>query len=159
MEKIIVEQKESNEVRVEEEYTEHSEALLKHWLEETKTKSEAHNKKGKENKKKHEWTALPATIIPIIYSPISGLLAKENGIEIANVTVLIFTGILSGVHSFFDFSKKAERHFRYEALYADLGTNILVELSKKRELRIRADRFIEQIQARIDQYNSAAPLL
>jgi uncharacterized membrane protein len=143
----------------EEEYTDQSEDLLKQWLQQSKDKSQQHNIKGKHYKKKHELFGLPATLLPIIYSPISGLLSQTPGIEIANVTVLILSGVMTGVYAFFDFGRKAELHFRYEALYSDLTTTILVELTKKREIRIRADRFIEMIQSKIDGFSSNEPLL
>ena len=144
---------------VEEQYTEHSEALLKHWLKQAKDNSKAHNAKGRSFKKKHEWFGLPATLLPIIYSPIAGLLADEEGVEVASVAVLIATGILSGVHTFFDFGRKSQKHFEYEARYSDLYTTIIVELSKKRELRIKVDRFVEMIQSKIDTLGANAPLL
>jgi len=147
------------EIVVEEEYTDQSEDLLKQWLQQSKDKSHQHNIKGKQYKKKHEMFGLPATLLPIIYSPISGLLSQQPGIEIANVTVLILSGVLTGVYAFFDFGRKAEQHFRYEALYSDLTTTIIVELTKKREIRIRADRFIEMIQSKIDGFASTEPLL
>ncbi len=145
--------------KVEEEYTDHSEALLKRWLRKAQEAAKNHNTKGKKLKRRHEWIALPATLLPIIYTPIASLLPNSNGIQAATAGVLITTGVLNGIHAFFDFSKKAERHFRYEALYSDLASTILVELSKSRGIRIRADRFVEQVQARIDQYTAAAPLL
>lgn len=144
---------------VEEEYTEHSEALLKFWLKQAEKARDLHNKKGKSFKFKHEVTALPASLLPIMYSPISGLLSDEDGIEIANVIVLISTGLLSGIHSFFDYGRKSQKHFEYEAKYGDLATTILVELSKKRDIRIRADRFIEMVQSKIDNFAANAPLL
>jgi hypothetical protein len=142
-----------------EEYTQQSETLLKYWMKEAKELSNKHNIKGKNFKWKHELVGIPAMIIPIIASPISGLLADEPGIEIFNVVALISSGVLSGIYSFFNFSRKSELHFRYEANYQDLYTTILVELSKKRELRYKADRFIEQIQSKIDGYATNAPLL
>lgn len=144
---------------VEEEYTNHSEALLKHWLEEARKNKTAHNLKGRKFKRKHELFGLPSVLLPIVYSPIAGLLADEPGVNIASVCVLIVTGILSGVYTFFDFGRKAERHFRYEALYSDLATTILVELSKSRPIRIRADRFIEMMQSKVDNLGANAPLL
>lgn len=146
-------------VLVEEEYTEHSEALLTQWLKEAKDNSKAHNIKGRSFKKKHEWFGLPATLLPIVYSPIAGLLAGEPGTEIASVVVLVITGILSGIHTFFDFGRKSQKHFEYEARYSDLYTTIIVELSKKRELRIKVDRFVEMIQSKIDNLGANAPLL
>lgn len=144
---------------IEESYTDKSESLLKYWLKTAEAKRDAHNIKGKSFKFKHEITALPAALLPIIYSPISGLLDDSQGVKVANVSVLITTGILSGVHSFFDFGRKSQKHFEYEAKYSDLVTTILVELSKKREIRIRCDRFLEMIQAKIDNYGANEPLL
>jgi len=159
LELIINKDTQTETVLVEEEYTDHSEALLKKWLNEAKENSKAHNIKGRSFKKKHEWFGLPATLLPIVYSPIAGLLAGQPGTEIASVAVLVLTGILSGVYTFFDFGRKSQKHFDYEARYSDLYTTIVVELSKKRELRIKVDRFVEMIQSKIDNLGANAPLL
>ena len=144
---------------IEETYTDSNEKLLKFWLKISKENSAAHYKKGKHFKSLHEYFALPATIVPIIYSPISGLLADRDGIQYANVAILALTGILSGTHAFFDFGRKSQKHFQFEAQYADVTSTILVELTKERRLRIKADRFIEMIQAKIDSLGASAPVL
>jgi hypothetical protein len=144
---------------VEEEYTVYNETLLIQWLQIARTKSTAHNVGGKYFKFLHEFVGLPATILPIIYSPLSGVLADREGIQYANISILMITGLLSGIHTFFDFVRKSEKHFQYEGKYADLATTIMVELAKKREFRIRADRFVEMIQGQIDSFKSNEPLL
>lgn len=144
---------------IEEKYTIHNEALLKHWLKVARDNSTAHNKKGKSFKKKHEYVGLPAVLLPVVFTPISGVLANVDGMQYANVAVIATTGILNGVYTFFNFSKKSQKHFEYEAKYSDLATTIMVELSKKRDIRIRADRFIEMIQSKIDNLGANAPLL
>lgn len=144
---------------VEEKYTSHNEGLLKHWLKIARENSTAHNKKGKKLKWRHELFGLPTILLPLMFTPISGILADEEGMQYANVAVIATTGILSGVHNFFDYARKSQKHFEYEAKYADLATTIMVELSKERSLRIRADRFIEMVQSKIDNMGASAPLL
>lgn len=144
---------------LEETYTDHSESLLKFWLKEAREQSQLHYKKGKSFKFKHEVFGLPATLLPLVFTPFSGVFANEEGMQYANVAVLATTGILSGVHNFFDFARKSQKHFEYEAKYADLATTIMVELSKVRDIRIRADRFVEMVQSKIDNFKANAPLL
>lgn len=144
---------------IEEKYTIHNENLLKHWLKVARDNSAAHNAKGKQLKRRHEYFGLPSVLLPVIFTPISATLANVEGMQYANVAVLATTGILSGVHTFFDYARKSQRHFEYEAKYADLVTTIMVELSKKRDIRIRADRFIEMVQSKIDNLGANAPLL
>lgn len=144
---------------VEEKYTLHNEALLKHWLKLARKNAEAHNKKGKSFKRRHELFGLPSTLLPLIFTPISGVLSDVEGMQYANVAVIATTGILNGVHNFFDYARKSQRHFDYEAKYADLATTIMVELSKDRNIRIRADRFIEMVQSKVDNLGANAPLL
>lgn len=140
-------------------YTDKSEALLEEWLETSAVNAEAHYKKGKYFKWMHEVFGLPATLLPILFTPISGSLSDRPGIQYANLGVLALTGVLSGIHNFFDYARKSQRHFEYEAKYADLYTTIQVELTKERELRIRADRFVEMVQSDIDHLRASAPLL
>lgn len=145
--------------RIEESYTNENEELLKKWYDDARISSVAHNKKGRAYKYKHEIFGLPASLIPIMYSPIAGLYSEKNGVDVATAFVLVTTGVLNGVYTFFNFGTKMQRHFEYEAKYADLSTTILVELSKERELRIPADRFIEMVQSKIDNFGANAPLL
>ncbi len=147
------------QLKIEEEYTDENENLLNLWLETAREKSEAHNIMGRRFKLKHEVVGLPAYVLPIAYSPLSGLFADEENIKYANVFVLVTSGLLSSVYTFFDFGRKSQRHFDYEARYSDLVTTIMVEMSKRREIRIRADRFIEMIQSKIDNLGANAPLL
>jgi hypothetical protein len=143
----------------EEKWTDENEKLMKYWLKQCTTSSVAHNKKGRSFKFKYEIFGLPSSIVPLMYSPFAGLYSGNEGIEVANVVVLVFTGLLSGVNTFFNFGEKKQQHFEYEAKYSDVATTILVELAKERDFRIRADRFIEMIQAKIDNYSANAPLL
>lgn len=144
---------------VEELYTEHNENLLKYWLSLAREKTKAHNIKGKIFKRRHEVVGLPATLLPLIFTPISGVMANVDGIQYANVAVLALTGILSGIHNFWDLARRSQKHFEYEAKYADVVTTIMVELSKERSIRIRADRFIEMMQSKIDGLGANEPLL
>jgi hypothetical protein len=143
----------------EEEYTIYNETLLIQWLKIARIRSTQHNVMGKKFKIYHEIFGLPAIILPIAYSPLSALLSFNSNIVYANVSILILTGVLSGIHGFFDFTRKSEKYFQYEAYYADLSTTIMVELSKRRDNRIRADRFVEMVQSKIDCYKSNEPLL
>lgn len=144
---------------IEEIYTEENEKLLRAWLKIANEKNKAHKLKGRHHKKMHECFGLPSVLLPIIFTPISGLWSEENWMRYANVVVLATTGILSGVHAFFDYARKSQLHFQYDALYADLSTTIMVELAKERSIRIRADRFIEMIQSKIDNLGANEPLL
>lgn len=144
---------------LEEKYTQENEDLLEEWLVQAKEASVAHNAAGRKFKFKHELFGLPAAAIPIAYSPVAGLFSANPGIQYANAFVLVTTGLLSCTYTFFNFGKKSQQHFDYEARYADLATTIQVELAKKREIRIRADRFIEMIQSKIDGLGANAPLL
>ena len=144
---------------VEETYTDFTENLLKNWLVLSKEKTIAHNIKGKRLKKLHEYVGLPAILLPVAFTPVSGLFSEEEWMRYANVIVLAVTGILSGTHAFFDYSRKSQLHFQYEAQYADVSSTIMVELTKERSIRIRADRFIEMIQSKIDNLGANEPLL
>lgn len=143
----------------EEPYTQKNEALLKEWMDEARSLSSKHNEKGRYYKYWHERIGFPATLLPVVYSPISGLLSNEPNIEIANVAVLITTGVLTGIHTFFDLGRKSQLHFDYENRYMDVCTTIRVELEKEPRFRMRCDRFIEIIHAKMDNLGASAPLL
>jgi len=157
---LIISPPENNDIiMTEETYSDHSEALLKNWLKIAEKNSEAHNKKGRHFKFMHEIVGIPAIIIPGAFSPIYGFLSDKEGIEIANIIVLIVTFILTTMLTFFSYQRKSELHFRAESNYADLYSTVLVELSKERNFRIRVDRFVEMIQAKIDFLGATSPLL
>jgi hypothetical protein len=148
-----------NGTKMEEPYSEQSEKLLKHWWETADQEKNKHYRKGKRCLFLHRCFAFPSVAIPAIYAPISGLFREENGIQIANAVIFALVALLSSVYTFWDFGTKSNKHFEYEAKYADICSTINVELVKQPKYRIPADRFVEMIQGKIDAYKAHAPLI
>ena len=133
------------------------EALAEEWMQDAKEASAAHNIKAKEFKCKHVSVGLPAVILPIAMAPISSTLADEPGIQYANMSAFLVTGILSAVHAFFGFDKKYQQHMDFSARYSALYTDLRYELTKARRFRAPADEFLTRVQMKIDHLGSIAP--
>jgi len=138
-------------------YTEKNEKLLREYLDHSRVQSAKHYKKAKKLKLYHRVFGLPSMLIPLIYSPIAAFFKGEDGIDVATVCVLVTTAIFSGTTQFFNFSEKSQKHFEFEAKYADLITTINGELLKQRNYRIPASRFIAKVHSDFDHYGATAP--
>lgn len=150
---------ESKELRSigEEAWNHRHEELAQEWMELAKNNSEAHNATAKKFKFKHVAVGLPSVLLPIAMAPLSSTLADEPGIEYANMSAFLVTGVLSAVHSFFGFDKKYQQHMDFSARYSSLYTDLRYELTKARKFRAPADEFLMRTQMKIDNLGAIAP--
>lgn len=141
----------------EEEWSERTESLAIEWGKKAEVSSEAHNKAGKSHKFKHVVVGLPSIIIPIAMAPISTTFAEEDGIEYANMSMFLISGVLSAVHTFFAFDRKYQKHMDYSARYGDVASDVKFELAKSRPFRVSYDEFLMKIQMKLDFLSATAP--
>jgi hypothetical protein len=130
------------------------EQLLLKWGDNIKQKAIKHKSKALTNKKMYHIFSIPIIIIPLVIGGINGL------VDIAPITfsiLMIFSSIIAGVNTFFNYSKKSTLHFEFEAKYNELGISIEKELSIPKIHRTAADVFLEKIQGTYNHLNNYAP--
>lgn len=130
------------------------EDLLNEWCKKCIITSKSHDIKSKMFKKCHILFSIPSIIIPI---SISGLTEQLQIYPEVQSLAMIGVGIISGVNSFFDFSKKEERHSQYTNLYTELYNEIRSELSKPKKHRVACDMYLERVKNRLNFLRQSAP--
>ena len=116
------------------------EQLLLKWGDNIKQKAIKHKSKALTNKKMYHMFSIPVIIIPLVIGGINGM------VDITPITfsiLMIFSSILAGVNTFFNFSKKSTLHFEFESKYNELHISIEKELSIPKIHRTAADVFLE----------------
>jgi hypothetical protein len=130
------------------------EQLLLKWCDNIKQKAINHKAKALTNTKIYHITSIPVIIIPLVIGGINGL------VDIAPITfsiLMIFSSIIAGVNTFFNFAKKSILHFEFEGKYNELHVSIEKELSIPKIHRTAADVFLERIQQTYNHLNNYAP--
>jgi hypothetical protein len=130
------------------------EQLLLKWCDSIKQKAIKHKAKALSNKKMYHIISIPVIIIPLVIGGINGLVDVA---PIAFSILMIFSSILAGVNTFFNFSKKSTIHFEFESKYNELGISIEKELAIPKTHRIAADVYLERIQQSYNHLNNYAP--
>ena len=131
------------------------EKLLHKWKTEMISKSSSHLRKGKRYKKLHLIFGIPSTVIPLV---MAGLTGYNEINKIAASSVLIISGVLTGVSNFSNFSKKSQIHLEFENRYSQLSLDIDSELCKPKKNRAACDMFIEKIKQQYHCLNQQAPM-
>ena len=125
-----------------------------------KIKSSQHEQAGYAAKAKNTHWGLPLVILPTIMSPISLLLeATSPASKYINAGAFLATGVIGGVYSFFKFGEKMSNHFNFSARYADVASDIELELVKGREFRTQLDVFSTRVHMRVDSLANTEPVL
>ena len=132
------------------------EALILSWCEKLKESSIAHGKMGKVMKNRYTMVSLPAIIIPVVASSLSTVLQPY---PLAMTGAMLATSIFTGINGFFNYGKKEQQHFEYEASYMKLANEIEKELSKPKRHRIACDLYLQVILSEMNRLNSSAPVL
>ena len=131
------------------------EDLLKMWMEEMKINSLKQGKKARETKKLYALFGVPATLVPIVLSGLSSLEIDP----LVNSLLMIMTGSLIGISTFFNLGKKFAQHFEYEHKYDELARELEKELKKPKRHRIACDVYMEKIYMTYNGLNARAPAI
>ncbi len=142
--------------RVETIWTEKNEALLKDWMIQSEKAAVKHVSKAKHFKAIYMSLGLLGSVLPIVLSGITDILQDH---QVILTTMLIISGVLNGVVSFINPSKKSELHFIAESKFAELSTKIKRDLSMKKSERIACDMYLENIMNLLNRFNSESPPL
>ena len=137
-------------------WEEREELFMRKIVEECKTQSELHRKKGKYFKKMYTVFGVPSMLIPII---LSGLVDQLHDYALVQSLLMIGTGIFSGISNFFNFGRKYQEHFDFENKYNGLAGDIGTELVKPKAFRVAADVYLERIRLLYGNLNDNAPLV
>ena len=132
------------------------EELMLKWKEEMKTQANLHRKKGRQIKKLYAVFGLPASLIPII---LSGLSEQFENHMLAYNLLMIFSGTLVGISTFFNLGKRFTQHFQYEHRYLELALDIEKEIRKPKRFRQPCDVYMEAVYLKYCNLNGQAPLV
>ena len=132
-----------------------SDLLLK-WSLQCSEASEAHGKAAKKFKMLYGWFGLPPILIPIALGILQPYL---NDLSIVTSILMVLTGSLSGISTFFDFSQKRSKHEASENSYNELFLKIEAILAIPRRNRNAADVTITEMLFRLNALNAQAPPL
>jgi hypothetical protein len=132
------------------------EDLISSWCEKLKKSSIAHGKMGKVMKNRYTMVSLPAVIIPVVASSLSTVLQPY---PLAMTGLMLTTSIFTGINSFFNYGKKEQKHFEYEASYQKLANEIEKELSKPKKHRTACDLYLQIILSEMNRLDGSAPVL
>ena len=145
---------------VEEKWSSVNEAYMRYMSGVCKTKSAQHEKAGYSFKSKNTCWGLPLVLVPIMMSPISILIDEEsNASKYVNASAFLVTGFIGGVYSFFKYGEKMSNHFNFSARYADVASDIELELIKGREFRTQLDVFSTRIHMMVDNLANTEPVI
>jgi len=155
--KKFIEISESSDVSREEmKWNEKNSDLLRNWSKNCKEALLAHEVKAKKYKKLYAIFGLPSILIPISVGIMQPYL-QENDLIVSLLMVL--TGSLSGINTFFDFSRKRSKHLEANAKYSELHIQIQSILAIPKRNREAADVSITKILYQLNSINNMAPPL
>lgn len=129
------------------------EELLQKWMDEMVINSKKQGLKARKTKKLYALLGVPATLLPIVLSGLSSLEIDP----LTNSLLMIATGSLIGISTFFNLGKKFAQHFEYEHKYDELARELQKELRKPKSHRIACDVYMEKIYMKYNSLNARAP--
>jgi len=124
------------------------EDLITGWVQDAEHRASLHEKKGRSYRIIYYALSTPGIILPIVMSTVGNDI-RLYSLLLYNM-VLILSGIISGLASFIDASKKSTSHLEASNRYMEYTNVICKELSKPRKYRMAADAFLEHT---LERYN------
>ena len=147
-------------VREEEPWSDNNEIFMTSLFDLCKTKVDQHERAGYLFKEKNARWGLPAILLPTIMAPVSVLIEDHPDVgKYINALAFITTGVFVGVTSFFKFGEKMANHFNIASRYADVASDIELELIKGRRFRLQIDVFSTKIHMILDSLSANEPVL
>jgi len=129
------------------------EELLNKWMKEMYINSKKQGIKARQVKILYALVGVPATLIPIILSGLTSLEVEP----LVSSLLMITTGSLIGISTFFNLGKKFAQHFEYEHKYDELARELEKELKKPKRHRTACDVYMEKIYMTYNGLNARAP--
>jgi hypothetical protein len=141
--------------RDEEVWKEKNEAYFKNLKIECEHQSNLHDVASHNNKRKYIYTALPATVLPLLLANVS-IFCDVKYVDTVGLTVI---GVINGVQTLFNFSKKVAEHNIYAGKYMELSHEIDKILIRSKKFRESFDVVLERITMKKGDLDSNAPYL
>ena len=148
--------------RVDEPWSHKIEELFQDINNDLNVKIEKHDRSGYHFKKMDARWGYPGILLAGVMVPISALMdpcGDNVALKVTNAIAYASIAIFTATSQYFNYGKKAQRHFDISARYGDVLTDIRIELVKKPQYRQSADTFLQRIQMRIDGLNNSAPVI
>jgi len=130
------------------------EELLLKWKIEMEQNSKNHLRSGQKYKRLYAIFGVPATLIPIV---MSGMTNQLEAYPLVQSLLMVTTGALVGISTFFNLGKKFAKHFEYQNRYDELSREIEKELKKPKKARLACDIYMERIYMKYSSLNARAP--
>ena len=141
--------------RMEEGWGERNQDFFKKMQAEIKHKANLHDAASHNNKRKYIWTAVPATILPLVLANVS-MFTDLAYIDTVGLTVV---SVINGMQNFFNFSKKVESHNTFSGKYTELSGEIDKILIRSKRFREPFDVVLERITMKKQDLDNNAPYL
>lgn len=130
------------------------EVIFREWIKQSKAKVDFHQNKAKSCKIKNACLSIPAILIPIISSGLSGILPCSS---MENSILMMIVGVLNCVDTFFDYGRRREKHEVFSNRYFSLVNEVESELSKPKRDRIACDLYLEKIKSMFNTLHLTEP--
>tara|TARA_R110000782_G_scaffold58835_2_gene122559 strand:+ start:3008 stop:3517 length:510 start_codon:yes stop_codon:yes gene_type:complete len=130
------------------------ENLLISWCDDCKSRSKAHDVKGKRHKLQYAVFGVPSVLIPIMLGGVASVVPCQS--IIYSVSMML-SGLFSGVSMFFNFGKKQQHHLNFSSQYFELSNDIECELSKPKRHRTACDVYMEGVKIKYNNMCRQAP--
>ena len=124
------------------------------WRDQCSVASRLHALKAKQFKRLYHCTSIPAILLPILGSTFASLSYQSRYIDAG---LLLTTGCLVAINTFFNFGHKQSDHSEYHNRYQELVSNIDKEMVKPKRLRIACDVYLEYVCCKMSRLKAGAP--
>ena len=135
-------------------WEEREETQIGLWRDQSQVQSRLHGLRAKRCKRFYHMTSVPAVLFPIVGSTLNSFDFMPLHLDAG---LLLVTGCLVAMNTFFNFGKKESDHSEYENRYQELVSTIDKEMVKPKRLRIACDVFLEQVCSQVARLKAGAP--
>ena len=143
--------------RLEEKYNERNEKYLVAIKDECEQLANMHDVTAHNFRKAHNCYSVPVIIIPVVMGCVSPMLPPE--LNYINAVSLSVVGVMNGLLTFRNYSKKHQQHAEFAGKYSDLAHEIGTEMSRSRRFRQAYDTFLYRISTKYRNLNLSAPMI
>jgi len=137
-------------------WEEREEKVIEAWQEHCRVASKAHGRKARVMKKRYTCVTLPSILIPVAISGFSTMLTER---PLATSGLMVIVSFFSGISGFLNLGQLTEKHFQFQALYADLALDIETEMCRPKRMRGPCDVFLEHVRSQLSKLDLSAPNL
>ena len=141
--------------RNEEVWRDKNEAFFKKLQVECLHQANLHDIASHKNKRRYVWTAVPATVLPLVLANVT-VFCETKYVDTIGLTVV---SVINGVQTFFNFSKKCQVHNLYASKYLDLSNEIDKVLIRSKRFREPFDVVLERLTMKKTDLDNNAPYL